>query len=62
MKRRVFLQGLSLGVAGLYADNVFGGGFKKKPLGLQLYTVRGPLAKDLEGTLKRVADLGYNNL
>jgi sugar phosphate isomerase/epimerase len=62
MKRRVFLQGLSLGVAGLYADNVFGGGFKKKPLGLQLYTVRGPLAKDLEGTLTRVAGLGYKNL
>ncbi|XAS64484.1 sugar phosphate isomerase/epimerase family protein [Pseudarthrobacter sp. So.54] len=26
---------------------------------LQLYTVRGPLEEDLEGTVKRVAELGY---
>lgn len=26
---------------------------------LQLYTVRGPLEKDLEGTVKRVAELGF---
>ena len=28
-------------------------------LGLQLYSVRDEMAKDLEGTLKKVADMGY---
>ncbi len=31
-------------------------------LGLQLYTLRGPLAGDVEGTLKRVAGLGYQEV
>ena len=31
-------------------------------MGLQLYTIRGPLAKDLDGTLKRVAALGYEEV
>ena len=30
--------------------------------GLQLYTLRDPMAKDAVGTLKRVAELGYQNL
>ncbi len=30
-----------------------------KPIGLQLYTLREALAEDLEGTLKRVAEIGY---
>ena len=29
-------------------------------IGLQLYSVRDEMAKDLEGTLKRVADMGYD--
>ena len=32
------------------------------PLGLQLYTVRDPMAQDAVGTLERVAELGYRNL
>src|SRR5688572_26659272 len=28
------------------------------PISLQLYTVRGPMAEDPEGTLKRIADMG----
>ena len=59
--RREFIEraGLGLGAlavlgnAGLEADP-YG-----TPVGLQLYTVRDHLAKDLEGTLKRVADIGY---
>ena len=32
------------------------------PIALQLYTVRDELAKDPAGTLKRVADIGYENV
>ena len=34
-------------------------GPKKYPIGLELYSVRGELAKDLPNTLKRVASIGY---
>jgi len=33
-----------------------------KPIGVQLYTARGPLQKDAEGTLKRIAALGYREI
>jgi sugar phosphate isomerase/epimerase len=32
---------------------------KKYPIGLELYSVRGELAKDLPGTLRAVAQMGY---
>lgn len=31
----------------------------KVPIGLQLYSVRGEVAKDVKGTLERVAEIGY---
>lgn len=34
----------------------------KKDIGLQLYTVRDYTSKDLRNTLKKLADIGYNNL
>lgn len=34
--------------------------FKKKPIGLELYSVRGLLMKDLMGTVAQVARLGYD--
>src|SRR5215207_6201230 len=33
-----------------------------EPPGLQLYTVRGELQRDLPGTLARVAEIGYREL
>lgn len=39
--------------------------FRSKPkykMGLQLFTIREPLSKDVKGTLKQVAALGYQNL
>jgi sugar phosphate isomerase/epimerase len=62
MKRRHFLQSISVGVAGLYTNNLYADFGKKKSLGLQLYTVRNAVAKDLEGTLERLAGMGFNNL
>ncbi len=35
---------------------------KEKVIGLQLYTVRDKISKDLDGTLKRVAEIGYNSV
>jgi sugar phosphate isomerase/epimerase len=40
--------------------NVFGKSEKK--VGLQLYTLRNELPKDLEGTLKKVATIGYKEV
>lgn len=62
MKRRHFLQTISLGAAGLYTKDLFGAASKAKSMALQLYTVRDAVAKDLEGTLAKVAALGYTEL
>jgi sugar phosphate isomerase/epimerase len=35
---------------------------QKKPLSLQLYTVRKEIEKDLPGTIARVADIGYTSV
>ncbi len=36
--------------------------FAKKPIGLQLYSVRSDMETDPQGTLKKVASIGYKNL
>ena len=35
--------------------------FAKYKMGLQLFTVRGPLANDLTGTIKKIASIGYED-
>ncbi len=62
MKRRHFLQSLSMGAATLYGNNLLAIDAKKKPLGVQLYTIRDAIAKNLEAALERLATLGYKNL
>ena len=62
MKRRQFIQTLSLGTAGLYTNHLIAGDYSKEPLGLQLYTIRDAIKKDLEGSLERISALGYKNL
>ena len=62
--RRRFLQNAGVGLA------AFALGHKGQlraspygmPIGLQLYTVRDHLQKDLEGTLERVAEIGYREV
>jgi len=61
IRRREFLQNAGVGFAALaftrtthILANPYG-----MPIGLQLYTVRDHLKKDLEGTIKRVAEIGY---
>ena len=61
LPRRRFLQNAALGLTAfalgpkeLLRANPYG-----LPIGLQLYTVRDHIKKDLEGTIKRVAEIGY---
>ena len=63
MQRRHFLQSISLAAAGLYTSNLLAADFaKKKSLGVQLYSVRDAVSKNLEGALERLAALGFDNI
>src|SRR5208337_434990 len=62
--RRRFLQGAGVGLTALALSrtrqvlaNPYG-----MPIGLQLYTVRDLMAKDLSGTLAKVAAIGYREV
>lgn len=50
------------GTLGLSATNAFGAKKKDIPIGLQLYSVRALMAKDVPGTIKSVADMGYQGV
>jgi sugar phosphate isomerase/epimerase len=56
--RRTFLG--TLGSAAVAARSVFGASVKR--LGMQLYTVRTELEKDFDGTLAKVAAIGYKEV
>jgi len=60
MKRRTFIKTASLLTAGAAFLPYCSRAKKQKQIGLQLYTVRDDIAKDLEGTLQKVAEIGYN--
>lgn len=62
MKRRNFIQNMSMGAAALYANKLFSGPGDSKPLAVQLYTVREAVAKNLESALEQLAGLGYKNI
>jgi sugar phosphate isomerase/epimerase len=59
--RRQFIQQASLLSAGLMIKPVWGPRFHKT-IGLQLYTVREQIAKDVPGVIAKVAAAGYNNV
>jgi len=63
MKRKDFIQTVSLSVASLYVNGLLANDLnKKKTLGVQLFTIRDAVAKNLESSLERLASLGYKNL
>ncbi|HKQ50790.1 MAG TPA: sugar phosphate isomerase/epimerase [Pyrinomonadaceae bacterium] len=65
MNRRLFLRTASLAAAGglcLAKSNPAYTRRKLTRIGMQLYMVRRELEKDFEGTLKRVAELGYREV
>ncbi|MBL7967509.1 MAG: sugar phosphate isomerase/epimerase [Prolixibacteraceae bacterium] len=70
MNRRHFLANSSLGIgsallAGQLPLNLMGASTSKalkKPLGFQVWTVKDQLIKDFAGTLKMMANLGYQSV
>lgn len=64
--RRAFLQSGSLALAAMMSPNVFAAkprtGPLNKPIGLQLWTIRDDVAKDLPAALKAVAAIGYGEV
>ncbi len=69
LSRRAFLERGSLAVGALAAMSLHAAraaeaqtGPLGKPIGLQLYTVRDAAAKDLPGTLRAIADIGYREV
>ena len=61
MKRREFL-GTAATASTLALVGNYSWAKPEQPIGVQLYTVREAITKDLEGTLKRVADIGYTHV
>jgi len=62
--RRGFLQRATAvaSVTAINARTASANAKSRYPMGLQLYTVRDPMAQDAAGTLKAVAALGYRDL
>lgn len=68
--RRQFLKSSAMGALGIALLSKYGltacaqspGATTKSGIGLQLYTIRDAMEKDVAGTLKMVADIGYKNL
>lgn len=59
--RRSFIKSATLASAGLYiSPSVYR--FKTSYIGLQLYTVRDAMQQDPDGTLAKVAGIGYNSV
>jgi len=64
MKRRTFIKATSAGMlAGmLMPRHILANLPPNKSIGLQLYSLRDEIKSDLEGSLKKISDIGYNNL
>ena len=65
MKRRTFIQQTALAAAGaMAAPSAIAGWRKEKTsaIGLQLYTLKDIIRKDVKGTLQKVAEIGYEEL
>jgi len=60
MKRREFLASGAMAVAGAsMLNDAWSKSLKDKPIGLQLYSLRQVINKDVKGTIKQLADWGY---
>jgi len=63
--RRKFLKvstASAMGMLMMQSSSLLAGTHKKFGVGLQLYTIRDAIADDLEGSLEKVAGIGYKNL
>lgn len=66
LSRRAFLQRSSIALAAASCLPAFASATKTgplgKPIGIQLYTVRGETQRDLKGTLKTLSDIGFREV
>ena len=64
MKRRTFVKTTSAGLlAGMiFPSSLLAGHPPACPIGLQLYTLRNQVKEDLEGSLKKIAGIGYQTI
>ncbi len=62
MNRKDFISLSGLGFLGLYACGTSNLMNNKKPLAIQLYTIRDAVAENLEKSLERLAELGFKHL
>ena len=62
MIRKDFISLSGLGFLGLYACGTSTVMKNKKPLAIQLYTIRDAIAENLEKSLERLAELGFKQL
>ena len=66
MSRRLFIQRAGAIASGAFASGALTADAAQPPrrykLGLQLFTVRAPMRQDVDGTLKRIAALGYEEV
>ncbi len=60
--RRIFIQQAALIGAGMLANPVDLFSKPRKKIGLQLYTLRDRISKDVSGTLSKVADIGFREV
>lgn len=61
-RRRFLFQTASLGATSLLPSLTFAQDRRVERIGLQLYTLRRDMTRDFEGTLARVAGLGYREM
>ncbi|MCV9933381.1 sugar phosphate isomerase/epimerase [Flavobacterium sp. LS1R47] len=62
VSRRSFVINASMAAATVCLIPSFAFTFNKKTIGLQLYTLRDELPKDVKGTLEKVAEAGYTEV
>ncbi|MBO9585761.1 MAG: sugar phosphate isomerase/epimerase [Flavobacterium sp.] len=62
ISRRNFIVTTGLATTAVLASPSFAFSMNKKEIGLQLYTLRNELPKDVKGTLEKVAKAGYNTV
>jgi len=60
--RRIFIQQAALIGAGILANPVDLFSKPKKRVGLQLYTLRNEISKDVRGVISKVADIGFREV
>ncbi|MEP7319649.1 MAG: TIM barrel protein, partial [Panacibacter sp.] len=62
MQRRNFVKTLAVTAAGMGLAPQLFAAKKQRAIGVQLYTIRDAIAKDVTGSLERLSKLGYNEI